>query len=167
MLLCRGHSQEAAASHVAAGGKDWDTVKPLHKWFKHLHRVLLMDDDAYKAGYTESCFLSNTAADVCMTYTAVLLCLMLHSDATRCFRHVDLPHCSCQAATTCVVMPVALDKAACAFKHRESCCYCCVKLPIVGTLHNAGLLWYSKCSHAAQQQQCCIAFLQSCYMALT
>lgn len=39
---------KASASHVAAGGKEWDTVKPLHKWFKHLDRVLLMDDDAYK-----------------------------------------------------------------------------------------------------------------------
>lgn len=44
----RGHTIEAGAAHVTRGGKDWDTVKPLHKWFKHLHRVLLMDDDAYK-----------------------------------------------------------------------------------------------------------------------
>ena len=34
--------------HVQRGGKEWDTCKPLHKWFKHMHRVLLMDDDAYK-----------------------------------------------------------------------------------------------------------------------
>ena len=35
--------------HVAAGGDPWDTVKPLAKWFRRLHRVLLVDDDAFKA----------------------------------------------------------------------------------------------------------------------
>lgn len=49
LILHRSHTVKASASHVAAGGKEWDTVKPLHKWFKHLDRVLLMDDDAYKA----------------------------------------------------------------------------------------------------------------------
>jgi len=37
-----------SAEHVKGGGKEWDTVKPLNKWFKHMHRVLLRDDDAYK-----------------------------------------------------------------------------------------------------------------------
>jgi hypothetical protein len=45
---CRSHTEKVSADHVEAGGKEWDTVKPLHKWFKHMHRVLLMDDDAYK-----------------------------------------------------------------------------------------------------------------------
>ncbi len=48
MPSCRGHTDKVSADHVEAGGKEWDTVKPLHKWFQHLHRVLLMDDDAYK-----------------------------------------------------------------------------------------------------------------------
>lgn len=47
-ICCRGHTGKASAEHVKAGGNAWDTCKPLHKWFKHLHRVLLMDDDAYK-----------------------------------------------------------------------------------------------------------------------
>lgn len=34
--------------HVANGGKDWDTVKPLSKWFRHMDRVILVDDDAFK-----------------------------------------------------------------------------------------------------------------------
>lgn len=38
----------APKSHVKNGGKAWDTVKPLHKWFKDLSRVLLVDDDSYK-----------------------------------------------------------------------------------------------------------------------
>ncbi|DBA99939.1 TPA: hypothetical protein ACH3X1_013819 [Trebouxia sp. C0004] len=49
LILHRSHTQKVSAGHVKAGGKEWDTVKPLHKWFKHMHRVLLMDDDAYKA----------------------------------------------------------------------------------------------------------------------
>ena len=48
---CRGHTGKASDEHVKAGGKEWDTCKPLHKWFKHLHRVLLMDDDAYKVSH--------------------------------------------------------------------------------------------------------------------
>ena len=45
---CRSHTEKVSAEHVKGGGKEWDTVKPLNKWFKHMHRVLLMDDDAYK-----------------------------------------------------------------------------------------------------------------------
>lgn len=33
---------------MEAGGNEWDTVKPLHKWFKHMDRVLLIDDVADK-----------------------------------------------------------------------------------------------------------------------
>jgi len=32
----------------SAGGKAWDTVKPLACYFSKLDRVLLVDDDAYK-----------------------------------------------------------------------------------------------------------------------
>ncbi|KAL0018993.1 hypothetical protein WJX79_001369 [Trebouxia sp. C0005] len=49
LILHRSHTEKVSADHVKGGGKEWDTVKPLHKWFKHMHRVLLMDDDAYKA----------------------------------------------------------------------------------------------------------------------
>lgn len=49
LLLHRVHTEPAPQTHMAAGGKAWDTVKPLHKYFKNLHRVILMDDDAYKA----------------------------------------------------------------------------------------------------------------------
>lgn len=48
LLVCRGHAAKAAGSLIEPGRKAWDTVKPLHKWFKHLHRVLLLDDDAGK-----------------------------------------------------------------------------------------------------------------------
>ena len=43
-----GHTEKASAAHMEAGGNEWDTVKPLHKWFKHLDRVLLIDDVADK-----------------------------------------------------------------------------------------------------------------------
>lgn len=31
------------------GLKPWDTVKPLGKWFRKMHRVVLLDDDRFKA----------------------------------------------------------------------------------------------------------------------
>ena len=34
---------------MRAGGKPWDTVKPLGHWFRSMHRVVLLDDDVYKA----------------------------------------------------------------------------------------------------------------------
>jgi hypothetical protein len=50
-----GWPKHGPASHgllcgLQAGGDPWDTVKPLSRWFTHLHRVLLFDDDAYKVG---------------------------------------------------------------------------------------------------------------------
>eukprot|EP00884_Botryococcus_braunii_P016520 jgi/Botrbrau1/3551/Bobra.0078s0008.1 len=49
LILCRHHTVPAPSHHIQAGGNHWDTCKPLHKWFRGLHRVLLIDDDAYKA----------------------------------------------------------------------------------------------------------------------
>ena len=46
--MTRGHTVAAPASHVDGGGKAWDTVKPLHTWFKDLRKVILVDDDAFK-----------------------------------------------------------------------------------------------------------------------
>ena len=48
LILYRGHTQHATSEHKAAGGKDWDTVKPLSRYFAKMGRVLLVDDDAYK-----------------------------------------------------------------------------------------------------------------------
>ncbi|KAK9808290.1 hypothetical protein WJX73_008427 [Symbiochloris irregularis] len=49
LIFDRRHTQPAPAAHREAGGKDWDTVKPLCTLFRRLHRVLLIDDDAFKA----------------------------------------------------------------------------------------------------------------------
>ncbi|KAI8475102.1 MAG: hypothetical protein J3K34DRAFT_517734 [Monoraphidium minutum] len=49
LTLYRDHTRPAPMSHVRAGGKPWDTVKPLGHWFSRMHRVVLLDDDAYKA----------------------------------------------------------------------------------------------------------------------
>lgn len=48
LVLHRVHTQPAPPEHIASGGKPWDTVKPLHRHFGRLHRVILMDDDGYK-----------------------------------------------------------------------------------------------------------------------
>lgn len=48
LIFHRGHTEAAPTSHIAAGGREWDTVKPLGKLFTRLHRVLLVDDDAFK-----------------------------------------------------------------------------------------------------------------------
>lgn len=86
--LCRGHTVKASASHMASGGKEWDTVKPLHKWFRHVDRVLLMDDDAYKvpddkAGFVsfEKCFRLDQAC----THRA---CWLLQADACMSTLHI-------------------------------------------------------------------------------
>ncbi len=47
-VLHRAHTREAPVEHRAAGGKAWDTVKPLGRHFGNMHRVLLVDDDAFK-----------------------------------------------------------------------------------------------------------------------
>ena len=55
LVLYRDHTVPAPQGHVAATtgdastAKAWDTVKPLGRWFSRLHRVVLVDDDAYKA----------------------------------------------------------------------------------------------------------------------
>ncbi|KAK9819064.1 hypothetical protein WJX81_005932, partial [Elliptochloris bilobata] len=48
-VLHRAHTREAPVAHKAAGGKAWDTVKPLGRHFRNLGRVVLIDDDAFKA----------------------------------------------------------------------------------------------------------------------
>jgi hypothetical protein len=48
LVLHRAHTAPAGKRHVAAGGNPWDTVKPLHCHFRNIHRVILVDDDAYK-----------------------------------------------------------------------------------------------------------------------
>lgn len=47
-ILTRSHTRDAPSSHIMDGGNAWDTVKPLTQWFKDLHRVILVDDDAFK-----------------------------------------------------------------------------------------------------------------------
>lgn len=48
LVFHRSQTLLAPPSHREAGGKAWDTVKPLYKLFRKLHRVLLVDDDAFK-----------------------------------------------------------------------------------------------------------------------
>lgn len=49
LTLHRSHTALAPLAHVEAGGKEWDTVKPLRPYFQKLHRVILVDDDSFKA----------------------------------------------------------------------------------------------------------------------
>ena len=48
LVLHRGHTQLAPQHHIDSGGRNWDTVKPLGRYFRQMHRILLVDDDAYK-----------------------------------------------------------------------------------------------------------------------
>lgn len=48
LVLYRVHTLEAPLHHRMNGGKEWDTVKPLDRYFSKLDRVLLIDDDAFK-----------------------------------------------------------------------------------------------------------------------
>ena len=45
LVLHRSDTALAPLAHTEAGGKEWDTCKPLKPYFRHLHRVLLVDDD--------------------------------------------------------------------------------------------------------------------------
>ncbi|KXZ44994.1 hypothetical protein GPECTOR_60g773 [Gonium pectorale] len=49
LVLHREHTVPAPPGHVDAGGDPWDTLKPLKCYFAALHRVILVDDDAYKS----------------------------------------------------------------------------------------------------------------------
>lgn len=50
LILTRAHTVAAPKHHIDNGGKAWDTVKPLNRWFKDLSRVVIVDDDAFKVG---------------------------------------------------------------------------------------------------------------------
>ncbi|KAG2446828.1 hypothetical protein HYH02_008388 [Chlamydomonas schloesseri] len=54
LILHREHTVPAPKGHVDAGGDPWDTLKPLGRYFGRLHRLGLVDDDAYKAMPGES-----------------------------------------------------------------------------------------------------------------
>lgn len=50
LVLTRQKTEQAPVHHIANGGNAWDTVKPLQKHFgSRVHRIVLVDDDAYKA----------------------------------------------------------------------------------------------------------------------
>ena len=51
LTYTRSNTQAVQQAHIDAGGNEWDTVKPLAALVPKigpLHRVLLIDDDAYK-----------------------------------------------------------------------------------------------------------------------
>ena len=50
-LILHSHTVAASRHHIESSGRDWDTVKPLHMWFKDVSRVLLVDDDSYKVSH--------------------------------------------------------------------------------------------------------------------
>ncbi|GFH18246.1 FCP1 homology domain-containing protein [Haematococcus lacustris] len=52
LVLHRAHTQPAPQHHMLGCGLEWqpyDTLKPLARWFARPERVLLFDDDQYKA----------------------------------------------------------------------------------------------------------------------
>ena len=74
LIMSRGHTVAAPTDHIERGGKAWDTVKPLHTWFKDLRKVILVDDDAFKV----TCVIQVWHKHPCAGFRAALLpCLSL------------------------------------------------------------------------------------------
>lgn len=63
--------QDAPREHKESGGKQWDTVKPLSKFFARMHRICLVDDDEFKV-----------ASGAVLSWLAFLACA-----ADACSRH--------------------------------------------------------------------------------
>jgi len=49
LVFHRQHTCPVPEGHKQGPTNAWDTCKPLNKWFKKLHRVVLIDDDLHKA----------------------------------------------------------------------------------------------------------------------
>ena len=48
LTLHRVHTISTTVDHKLNGGKEWDTMKPLQRYFSRMHQTLLVDDDAFK-----------------------------------------------------------------------------------------------------------------------
>lgn len=48
IILHRVHTISATVDQKLNSGKDWDTMKPLQRYFSRMHQTLLVDDDAFK-----------------------------------------------------------------------------------------------------------------------
>ena len=60
LIFTRTHTQAVQQAHIDAGGKEWDTVKPLHlrkQATGPLDKVLLVDDDEFKVGLGQAALL--------------------------------------------------------------------------------------------------------------
>lgn len=49
LLLYRAYTQDFSKGTRPKESELWSTSKPLSRYFKNMHRTLLVDDDAYKA----------------------------------------------------------------------------------------------------------------------
>ena len=56
LVFCRSHTVPAPQR----GGKSWDTVKPLDRYFPDLRRVILVDDDHWKVSPFSICTASTS-----------------------------------------------------------------------------------------------------------
>ncbi|KAK3233723.1 hypothetical protein CYMTET_56006 [Cymbomonas tetramitiformis] len=104
IILSRDHCTAAPETHQ---GDAWDTVKPLHWWFEDLSRVLLIDNEAFKALEDEKDNLvlvptwdeGDDAEDDVIPRLVDALLQAVPSDGDRC----DLRH---YVATLCAAVPV-------------------------------------------------------------
>lgn len=56
LILHRKHTIDASVHHKRTGGRAWDTVKPLQRYFSKMSQTLLVDDDFYKV--SRLCFIT-------------------------------------------------------------------------------------------------------------
>lgn len=49
LVLYRDHTLPVSQALIKSGCDPWDTVKPLGRWFERVDRVVLVDDDTFKA----------------------------------------------------------------------------------------------------------------------
>ena len=74
LILHRVHTISASVDHKLNGGKDWDTMKPLHCYFSRIHQTLLVDDDAFKVSKPLALSPSSDTCFVCCGLSMSLLC---------------------------------------------------------------------------------------------
>ena len=75
LILHRMHTIDASVDHKLSGGKDWDTMKPLQRYFSRMHQTLLVDDDSFKVSILLAQIFSHS-----QTQSSLRQKLMMYSD---------------------------------------------------------------------------------------
>lgn len=104
LILYRMHTIAATAEHLAGGGKEWDTRKPLRRYFSRLWRVLLVDDDAFKV----CCLLTFMIIGGPVVRVAAALCSTLAWLYTETCRRMGFVNPDCASLLGTLLSPLSL-----------------------------------------------------------